>query len=158
MLEAERWGDEFFQAGPRGGFVDAAFLRDPDGDGELRRATSTLTLPRAVMRPTLPLMARMMALRNRANDEPARADLAALPAQLERIDRWVAEGLLGGERPNAADLQIGSTLRLLMTIGDVRPLIEAHPCARLVAYFPAMQAEVPAGALPADWLAAPAAA
>ena len=37
------------------------------------------------------------------------ADLAALPRQLERIDGWIGEGLLGGEQPNAADLQIGST-------------------------------------------------
>lgn len=156
VLEAERWGDESFQPVARR-LLDAAFLRDPAAM-ESYASGVALMLPRAIMRPTLPLMARMLALRNRARDEPARADLAALPAQLERIDRWVAEGLLGGERPNAADLQIGSTLRLLMTIGDVRPLIEARPCARLAAYFPAMQAAVPAGALPAEWLPAPAAA
>src|SRR4051812_25178959 len=38
------------------------------------------------------------------------ADLADLPAKLDRIDAFVAEGVLGGERPNAADLQIGATL------------------------------------------------
>ena len=54
-----------------------------------------------------------MARRNHAQDEPVRADLAALPGQLEQIDAWIAEGLLGGEEPNAADLQIGSTIRLL---------------------------------------------
>ena len=54
-----------------------------------------------------------MALKNKARDESARADLAALPGQLDRIDAWIADGLLGGEQPNAADLQIGSTIRLL---------------------------------------------
>ncbi len=51
----------------------------------------------------------------------------ALPAQLEHIDAWIADGVLGGEQPNAADLQIGSSIRLLMTVADVRPLIEGHP-------------------------------
>ena len=36
-----------------------------------------------------------------------RADLAALPGMLQRIDDWIAEGVLGGEELNAADLQIG---------------------------------------------------
>jgi glutathione S-transferase len=92
-----------------------------------------------------------MAIKNGARDEAARADLAALASQLDRIDGWIAEGLLGGERPNAADLQIGSTIRLLMSIGDVRPLIDGRSCERLVRYFPPMVGEVPAGVLPAEW-------
>ena len=66
------------------------------------------------MRPALPLTARLMALKNKAHDEAARADLAALPAHLDRIDGWIADGVLGAEQPNAADLQIGSTIRLLL--------------------------------------------
>ena len=54
-----------------------------------------------------------MARRNKATDDSARADLDALPGQLDRVDTWIADGLLGGEQPNAADLQIGSTIRLL---------------------------------------------
>ncbi len=99
-----------------------------------------------------------MALKNRAGDDSAREDLAALARQLERIDGWLGEGLLGGEEPNAADLQIGSTIRILMSIGDVRPLIEERPAARLVRYFPPMVGEVPAGVLPAEWLASSAGA
>jgi glutathione S-transferase len=96
-----------------------------------------------------------MAIKNRARDAAAREDLAALPSQLDRIDAWIASGLLGGERPNAADLQIGSTIRLLASIGDVRPLIEPRAAARLTRYFPPMVGEVPAGVLPAEWLPAP---
>jgi len=113
-----------------------------------------LPLPVGLMRPALPLTARLMAMKNRASDESARADLAALPGQLDLIDGWIAEGVLGGERPNAADLQIGSTVRLLMTIADVRPLIAERPAARLTRYFPPMPGEVPAGTLPAEWTAA----
>src|SRR5581483_7574802 len=116
-----------------------------------------LPLPTAMLRPALPLTARMMALRNHAGDEAARADVAELPNQLTRIDEWIGEGVLGGERPNAADLQVGCSLRLLMTIGDVRPLIEGRAAARLVAYFPPVDGEIPAGVLPAEWFAAGAA-
>ena len=52
---------------------------------------------------------------NEATDEHVRADLAALPGMLQRIDDWIAEGVLGGEQPNAADFQIATSLRLLMT-------------------------------------------
>jgi glutathione S-transferase len=149
VLEAERWGDEMLQPVPRR-IIDAAFLRRPDsmesyGAGEL-------ALPLWAVRPALPLTARLMALKNHARDENARADIAALPAQLERIDDWIAEGLLGAEQPNAADLQIGSSVRLLMSIGDVGPLLEGRPAAALARYFPPLAGSVPAGVLPTAWL------
>jgi glutathione S-transferase len=150
VLEAERWGDEVLQSVPRR-LIDAAFLRNP-GAMESYAADARLPLPRALLRPALPLTARLMAIKNKARDENARADLAALPAQLQRIDDWIAAGLLGGQPANAADLQIGSSIRLLMSIGDVRPLIEGRPAARLADYFPAQVGEVPPGALPRDWL------
>ncbi len=150
VLEAERWGDEVFQSVPRR-ILDAGFLRNP-ATMESYAGDAKLPLPRAVLRPALPLTAKLMARRNHAEDEPVRADLAALSGQLEKIDAWIAEGLLGGDEPNAADLQIGSTIRLLQTIGDVRPLIEGHPAAALTRYFPPMAGSVPAGTLPAEWL------
>jgi glutathione S-transferase len=154
VLEAERWGDEVLQGVPRR-ILDVGFLRSPSAM-ESYAGDAKLPLPRSLLRPALPLTARMMALKNHANEDAAKADLAALPGQLDRIDAWVAEGLLGGELPNAADLQIGSTIRLLMSMADVRPLIEARPSARLAGYFPPMSGEIPAGVLPADWLPAPA--
>jgi glutathione S-transferase len=156
VLEAERWGDEVLQSVPRR-LIDVAFMRRP-AVMESYAADAKLPLPRPLLRPALPLTARLMAFQNKARDESARVDLAALPRQLDRIDGWIAEGLLGGERPNAADLQIGSTIRILMSIGDVRPLIAGRPAAGLTRYFPPMVGEVPAGVLPADWLAAPASA
>jgi glutathione S-transferase len=156
VLEAERWGDEVFQSVPRR-VIDVAFMRRPAAM-ESYAAQTKLPLPRPLLRPLLPLSARLMAFKNKARDENARADLAALPRQLERIDDWIAQGLLGGERPNAADLQIGSTIRLLMSIGDVRPLIAGRPAAELTRYFPPMVGDVPQGVLPAAWLAGSAAA
>jgi glutathione S-transferase len=152
VLEAERWGDEVLQSVPRR-ILDVGFLRRPAAM-ESYVGDAKLPLPRALLRPALPLTARLMALKNKASDEAARADLAALPGQLDRIDAWIADGLLGGEQPNAADLQIGSTVRLLMSLGDLRPLIAARPSARLADYFPPMSGEIPAGVLPAEWLPA----
>ena len=42
-----------------------------------------------------------------------RADLAALPGLLDQVDAYIADGVLGGDQPNAADLQIAPTIRLL---------------------------------------------
>jgi glutathione S-transferase len=156
VLEAERWGDEVLQSVPRR-LIDVAFLYRPEAMMSYAQSAK-LPLPVGLLRPAMPLTARLMALKNGARKERARADLAALPRQLERVDGWIAEGLLGGERPNAADLQIGSTIRLLLSIGDVRPLIAGHPAATLVRYFPPLVGEVEPGVLPAGWLAAPAAA
>jgi glutathione S-transferase len=156
VLEAERWGDEVLQGVARR-IIDAALLRRTAAM-ESYLGDVKLPLPRALIRPGLPLTARWMARRNKAGDESARADLAELPGHLDRIDAWIADGLLGGERPNAADLQIGSSIRLLVSIGDVRPLIEGRPAAGLTRYFPPMVGEVEAGALPAEWLSVPAGA
>ncbi len=156
VLEAERWGDDVFQSVPRR-ILDAGFLRN-SGAMESYAAEVKLPLPRAMLRPALPLTAKLMARRNHAQEGPVRADLAALCDHLETVDAWIAEGLLGGEEPNAADLQIGSTIRLLGTLADVRPLIDGHPSAALTRYFPPMVGEIPAGTLPADWLPARAAA
>lgn len=152
VLEAERWGDEVLQSVPRR-IIDAAFLRAPQ-TMETYAEGAKLPVPLALMRPAMPLTAKLMARRNHALDEIVQADLAALPAQLDHIDSWIADGVLGGEQPNAADLQIGSSIRLLATIGDLRPLVEGHACMRLARWFDPQPGEVPAGTLPAQWLPA----
>lgn len=150
VLEAERWGDEVLQSVPRR-IIDACFLRAPQAM-ESYAEGAKLPLPTSMMRPAMPLTARLMARRNHALDEIVQADLAALPAQLDHIDAWIADGVLAGDTPNAADLQIGSSIRLLGTIADVRPVIEGHPCEGLTRWFDAQAGEVPAGTLPAQWL------
>jgi glutathione S-transferase len=156
VLEAERWGDEVLQSVPRR-IIDVCFLRDPYAMAGYAQG-SKLPVPTSLTRPAMPLTARLMARRNHAQEEIVRADLAALPAQLDHIDAWIADGVLdGGETPNAADLQIGSSIRLLNTIGDVRPLIEGHACERLTRWFDPQPGEVPPGTLPAEWLPARAA-
>jgi glutathione S-transferase len=96
---------------------------------------------------------------NDATEARAREDLPALPGHLDRIDAWLAEGVLGGETANAADLQIATSTRLLLTIGDVRPLLAGRPCeAHAMRLFAQWDGWVPAGAFPANWLPVPQAA
>jgi glutathione S-transferase len=156
VLDAELWGDEVLQSVPRR-ILDVGFLRRPD-TMESFAGDMPLPLPRPMLRPALPLTARLMAKRNNARDDTAHADFAALPGHLDKVDAWIAEGLLGGDQPNAADLQIGATIRLLETIADVRPLIAGRPAATLTRYFPPIVGEIPAGTLPAQWLPSGAAA
>jgi hypothetical protein len=88
---------------------------------------------------------------NRTDAGVARRALEALPGQLDTIDGWIAAGTIGDpERPNAADLQLASTVRLLMTLADARPLIEGRPCAEMaMKLFPDMDGAMPAGSLSA---------
>jgi glutathione S-transferase len=83
------------------------------------------------------------------------ADLAGLPAKLDHVDALVAEGVLAGAAPNAADLQIGATLSVLLTVGDVRPLVEGRPAEQVARrFFDDRPGLVPAGAFPAGWVPA----
>jgi len=147
--EAERWGDEVFQPVARH-LIWVGMKRTPAAAVSYNEH-STLPTPAWAIRPATPLLARVGARLNRTNEGVARADLQALPAQLDKVDAWIADGTIGDpEHPNAADLQIASTIRLMLTFADVRPLIEARPCAELaMRLFPEADGELPAGSLPA---------
>ena len=81
-----------------------------------------------VIRLSAPLIAHLEARLNRTNDGVARTDLGALPAELEKIDAWIADGTIGDpQHPNAADLQLASTIRLILTFGDARPVLLRAP-------------------------------
>jgi glutathione S-transferase len=155
VLDVERWGDEVLQDAVRR-ILDAGWVRAPKSL-EGFAGDAKLPLPRPLLRPALAPTAKLMAIKNSAKDERARADVQELPAHMSRIDEWIGEGVLGGEQPNAADLQVGSSLRLLSTVADVRALIEGHEGARLRDLFgPPQAGEIPAGTLPSEWIPAPA--
>jgi glutathione S-transferase len=151
VLAAEAWGDEVLQPLARRA-VWAALRRDPAAIPSYQAASKLPRLPRPVVRLVAPLVIRIESAITRASDDAVRADLAALPGHLDRIDAWIREGVLGGPMPNAADLQIGSSLRLLLTIGDVRPLFDHRPAEALATgLFDDFPGDIPAGALPAEW-------
>lgn len=90
---------------------------------------------------------------NEASDENVKRDLAALPGLLQRVDDWIAAGVLGGPDLNAADFQIAPSLGLMMTLEDLRPALEARPAGelakRVVPNYPGHTPPI----LPAEWLA-----
>jgi glutathione S-transferase len=157
VLEAEAWGDDVLQ--PLARRISWAALKRDSSAMLSYVGDSRLGVPKPLLSPATSPTAWAAGRINKAGDENVRADLQALPGHLDKIDAWIAEGVLGGDAVNAADLQIGSSLRLLGTVGDVRSLIEGRPGAALTRWFPPAPGYVPAGALPAAWVpAAPAAA
>ncbi|MDX6670008.1 MAG: glutathione S-transferase [Solirubrobacteraceae bacterium] len=145
--EAESWGDEVFQPIARR-LLWHAMRRNP-GAMVSYSEHAKVPLPAPMIRMSAPLIARGAGRLNHVSDEAVRADYDALPGYLDKVDGWIEAGVLGGEQPNAADLQIATTLRLLMTLEDLRPLIEDRPAGQLaLRLFPQVDGRMPAGAYP----------
>lgn len=148
--EAERFGDEELQQKVREIFLWSA-RKDRSGlVGYLEG--SKIGMPHSVAARTAGPFIAVDARSRGATDDNVRRALAALPGMLQRIDTWIEEGVLGGETPNAADLQIAPSLRLAMSLDDLRPAIESRPAGRLatriVTHFPGRTPAV----LPQEWL------
>jgi glutathione S-transferase len=153
--EAERWGDEVLQPLARR-LAWAALVRDT-GSMMSFAADADLPVPDWMVRISAPLVARLSAYFNGVRDPAIRSDLINLDFHLDRADRWITTGAAGASEqvPNAADLQIGSGVRLLLTVEDLVPRIAGRPCEELaMRWFPRYPGRVPAGTLPAEWLAA----
>jgi glutathione S-transferase len=152
---AEEWGDEVWQPIARR-ILWATLRRCPEALVSYA-AGSSLPLPAPAIRASAPLIARGEVALNKASDGAVRADLRNLPRHLDRIDGWLADGVLSTgatDRPNAADLQIATTSRLLMTVGDVAPFFAGRPAARHARdLFADQPGSTPRGVLPADWIA-----
>ena len=156
--EAERWGDEVFQPIARR-LLWPAFSRAPQAMYGYQEGQRGPKLPAPVITAMAPVITRIEKRMNAATDDAARADLRALPGHLDRIDGWIADGVLGGDAPNAADLQTDPTTGRLHTSGDVRPLRGGRPAeAFAFRWFDRLPGSTPAGTLPAEWLGAQAVA
>ena len=109
-----------------------------------------------VFKPVMMLFGRVI---SKADDAQVRADLGRLPALFDHVDALLERGTIGGEAPNAADLQILTSIRLLMAHEDLRRAIAPRPCGkaalRLIPDYPRSGADalppVPA-VLPREWL------
>jgi glutathione S-transferase len=127
--DAERWGEEVPQPAVRRILWNA--LKRNRAPLASYAEGARLGVPIGIaVRTAAPIVA-AAARMNKADDEVVRSDLAALPGWLQRIDDWIADGTLGDEPPNAADLQIASSVRLAMTLDDLRPAIESRPVGQL---------------------------
>jgi glutathione S-transferase len=114
---------------------------------------SKMLLPRFMVKPLAPAIIRILAKNHGSTDDAVRADLAALPAILDHVDQAIADGVIGGAEPNVADLQVATSLALLMTHEDLRPFIAARPGGKLAQRVtPGYPGRMPA-AFPDAWLA-----
>ncbi|MDX6607513.1 MAG: hypothetical protein QOD14_2053 [Solirubrobacterales bacterium] len=147
--EAEAWGDEFQQK-PRQ-LSWWAFKRDRTPLASYSEG-ARLGIPVGLAVKTGGPLVAIAARLNESTDENVSSDLASLPADLDRIDRWIADGVMGGDEPNAADYQIAPSVRLAMTFDDLRPAIEPRPAGRLatrlIPEFPGRTPPI----FPAEWL------
>jgi glutathione S-transferase len=154
VLGAELWGADILQPLARRVFWAAA-KRSPASIPSYQAASQLPRLPKPIVRVVFPPVARLEIAMHGAGEDAVRADLQALPGHIDMVDDWIGEGVIGGAQPNAADLQIGSSLRFLHTIGDVRPLLAGRPAEELaLRHFPVYPGDVPAGAYPSGWLPA----
>jgi glutathione S-transferase len=148
--QAESWGDEVLQ--PIGRRVLWSVLRRDRSPLASYSEGARIGIPIGLAVKTAAPIVTLGAHFNEATDDNVRADLAALPGMLQRIDDWIAEGVLAGEQLNAADLQIGASLRLLMTLQDLCPAIESRPAGELaLRVAPDYPGDVPP-ILPPAWL------
>lgn len=127
--EAERFGDEELQH-PLRRAIWWAFHRNKAplrSYSEGARLGIPVGLAVATAAPILAMEVRI----HKATEENVRAGLAKLGPMLQQVDEWIEAGVLDGEQLNAADFQIAPSLRLAMTMQDLRPLIENRPAGRL---------------------------
>jgi hypothetical protein len=76
-----------------------------------------------------------------------------LPALLDHVEELLDEGTIGGEQRNAADFQIGTSVRLLMTFEDLAPAMSGRKAARFATeLMPNYPTGIPAGFVPQEWL------
>lgn len=149
--ELERWGDEELQGVARR-LAFWGLRRAPEAFPSYTEG-SRWRLPKPVYRTLGPGVASMVLRAHGATEEQVQADIDALPEHVARVEQGLDDGILGGEPPNAADLQIAPSVRLLMTYEDVRPLVErgrAGDWARTL--FPDVAGSLPAGTFPAGRL------
>jgi glutathione S-transferase len=150
VREIESWCDgDFQQMGRR--LVYWALVRHGDAVDSYLEG-SRLILPRFMVKPLAPAVIRILARDHKSRDEAVRADLATLPGLLDRIDGWIADGVLGSAEPNVADYQVATSLALLRSLDDLRPLIVERPAGELAQRIaPGYPGRMPP-AFPPDWL------
>jgi glutathione S-transferase len=129
--EAERWANDELQMVARRILLPVA-LRDPSeasqaaGEGRLGHLLYRQEVARRLI---IPMIGRLVFNVGPATEQEM---LAELPAMLDRIDGWIAAGVLGGPQLNAADFMVAPSLALILYRPDVMPLFADRPALTLV--------------------------
>lgn len=127
--EAEEWGDTMLQPIPRR-LLRWVLHHRPDARVALARAFRSAR-PELVARFIGPMAAFLARREDARSTERVRADWAALPGHLDHVEQLIADGVIGTPEPNAADFQIGGTLRAMLEFEDYEPLVAGRPLEEL---------------------------
>ena len=146
---AERWGEAVLQ--PVTGRVFHWALANDPGLREWLARSSGVPAARALARVSGPVARRFA---TDAPDSAVRRDLADLSGMLDHADALIAEGTIGRE-PTAADFQIATTIREVMSFESLAPLAAGRPSAALALRVLPEWPDCPVR-LPAEWLPQPA--
>ena len=129
--EAESWANGPLQMAARR--VPLAWaVREP---GAASRATADGRMGHLLYRHALPRRLVLPFLGRRVFAVDERSDGEVLPElreMLDRIDAWIAEGVLGGEQLTVADFMVAPSLALMLYRPDIRPLFDGRPALELV--------------------------
>jgi glutathione S-transferase len=147
--EAERWADEVLQDVPRR-IVRWMSVHRPETRTMIAREIG-VPLPRFAAFINAP-SARYMANKVDSDEEIGNA-IALVPEALDHVDELISKGVIGDDPPNAADYQIATNVRALMTVQDLRSAWEGRPAAELaLRIVPEFGNDFPAGLLPPELL------
>jgi glutathione S-transferase len=129
--EAERWANETLQMAARR-IPGAEVVRDPaafsrsSGNGRLGYLLYKRGLTRRLLVP------RILHGVFASSPKPEHDPVAELPAMLDRVDAWIADGVLGGAELNVADFMVAPSLALILYRPDVMPMFEGRPALELL--------------------------
>src|SRR6476661_119679 len=138
--EAEHWGDEVLQNVPRR-IVRWLSVHRPETKVMIARDVG-IPFPRFAAWINTPA-AKHLANKVDADGEIQRA-IAQVPEVLDHVDQLIADGVIGGDEPNAADFQIATSVRALLNVGDLDPVTKGRPAADLaMRYVPEFGTDFP---------------
>jgi glutathione S-transferase len=150
--DAERWGDEELQSVPRR-LVWWGMGRDSSSAASFLEG-ARLGIPVALAARTVAPIVIAEKMIHAAGDDAVERDLVELPGLLDHADALIANGVIGGSEPNAADFQILTSVRLLDLMDDLRPTLDGRAslaaARRLIPYYPGHLPPV----FPDEWLGA----
>jgi len=150
--EAERWSDEILQDVPRR-IVRWMSVHRPETRVMIAREIG-VPLPKLAAWINAPT-ARYMANKVDSDREINNA-IGAVGEVLDHVDELIEQGVIGGEVPNAADFQIATSVRALLTVRDLDRATQGRPSAELaMRLVPRFGNDFPAGLLPAEVFRAP---
>lgn len=119
--QAERWGASVLQPVPRRliRWGLQARLSQRQWFADVASPLPAPKLAGLLLTPVIPVFVMQVG----ARDQRVERDLAELPGLLDHVDSLISDGVIGGAELGAADFQIGTSVRMLLAMEDVRGVI-----------------------------------